>query len=118
MKNLSIKSQILAAAVIALSILSIILTYSSVSISRDALIQKSYDALTSARDSKAEQIQNFFSERIGDINVMSESKNIQDLVKDLLFVHKELEVQGNAKYPVNHPLAKEKKEPHEKFFFI
>ena len=116
MKNISIKVQILAAAIVALTILSIVLTYSAVSISKSALIQKSYDGLTSARDSKAEQVQNFFSERIGDINVVAESKNVQDLVKDLIFVHNELQIQGDDKYPVTHPLAKEKKDSHEKFF--
>ena len=116
MKNISIKVQVLAATMVALTILSIMLTYFSVSKSQDALIHKSYEGLTSARDSKAEQIQNFFSERIGDINVLAESKNIHELVKDLIHVHETLAVQGDAKYPVTHPLAVEKIESHEKFF--
>ena len=116
MKNISIKVQVLAATMLALTILSIMLTYFSVSKSQDALIHKSYEGLTSARDSKAEQIQNFFSERIGDINVLAESKNIHELVKDLIHVHETLAVQGDAKYPVTHPLAVEKIESHEKFF--
>jgi len=116
MKNLSIKAQVLAAAVVALTILSIILTYSSVTRSQDALIQKSYDGLTSVRDSKAEQIQNFFSERIGDINVISASEDLENLSNDLIFVHDKLNVQANEKYPVANSLTKEKTLDHEKFF--
>ncbi|MBL6973301.1 MAG: methyl-accepting chemotaxis protein [Sulfurimonas sp.] len=79
-------------------------------------MQKSYDGLTSARDSKAEQIQNFFSERIGDINVISASEDLENLVNDLTFVHHELKVQADDKYPVSHSLVKEKTQHHEKFF--
>ena len=116
MKNISIKTQILSLVIVSLITLSVILTYVSVSESKEALMKKSYDGLTSARDSKAQQISNFFAERIGDIDVMSESKNVQDLVHDLIHVHNELEVKGDANYPVNDSLAKEKTAPHEKFF--
>ena len=116
MKNISIKIQVLSLLIISLIILATVLTFVSISESKEALMKKSYDGLTSARDSKAQQISNFFAERIGDINVIAESKNVQDLVDDLIHVHNELQVQGNADYPVNDPLAKEKIAQHEKFF--
>ena len=116
MKNISIKIQIIALSIISLVILATILTVSAVGTSKDALMKKSYDGLTSARDSKSQQISNFFAERIGDINVIAESKNVQDLVNDLILVHEELAVGATQKYPVEHSLAKEKKEPHENFF--
>jgi len=116
MKNISIRTQILALVIISLITLTVILTLTSVSESKDALIKKSYDGLTSARDSKSEQIQNFFSERIGDINVIAKSKDVKDLVEDLIYVHEELQVKGHENYPVNNPLAKEKTQPHEEFF--
>jgi len=116
MKNISIKIQVLGLVIISLIALSTILTFVSISESKEALMKKSYDGLTSARDSKANQIQNFFSERIGDINVIAKSKNVKDLVEDLIYVHKELKVKGNEDYPVTNPLAKEKTQPHEEFF--
>jgi len=116
MKNISIKTQVLALVIISLIVLATVLTFVSISESKEALMKKSYDSLTSARDSKAQQISNFFAERIGDINVMAESKNVKDLVDDLIHVHNELEVHGDANYPVNDPLAKEKIAPHEQFF--
>ncbi len=116
MKNLSIKAQVLSLLIGALITLSAILTVTSVNISKDALMKKSYDSLTSARDSKADQIQNFFSERIGDINVMAEGEDVQELIKDLMHLHEELNVQENDTYPVNNPLTQKKTEPHEHFF--
>jgi len=116
MKNISIKAQVLGLVTISLILLSSILTYASVSESKTALMQKSYDGLTSARDSKAQQIQNFFYERIGDINVMAKSKDVKELVDDLILVHETLEVKGDANFPVTHPLAKEKTALHEDFF--
>ena len=116
MKNMSIKTQVLALIIISLIILSTILTLSSISESKDALMKKSYDGLTSARDSKAEQIQNFFGERIGDINVIADGKDTHDIVNDLIDVHDKLNVKSNKPYPVEHGLSKEATEPHEHFF--
>jgi len=116
MKNISIKMQVLGLVIVSLIALSAVLTLTSISESKEALMKKSYDGLTSARDSKTEQIQNFFSERIGDINVMAKSKDIKELVEDLIYVHEKLEVKGHDNYPVSNPLAKEKTKPHEEFF--
>ena len=116
MKNLSIKVQVLALIVIALITLSTMLTVASVSKSKDSLMKKSYDSLTSARDSKANQIQNFFSERIGDINVIADSKNVKSLVNDLNNIYAELSVKQNDKYPIDNQLTKDKITLHESFF--
>jgi methyl-accepting chemotaxis protein len=68
------------------------------------------------RDLKKNQIQNFFNERIGDIEVLSRSGNLTNLVLDLIQVHNELEVQATDPYPVQNPLANEKIKKHEAFF--
>ena len=116
MKNISIKTQVLGLVIISLIVLSTILTFLSITESKEALIKKSYDSLTSARDFKSNQIQNFFKERIGDINVISKSKSIKSIVEDLIYVHKTLGVKGTEAYPVTNPLAQEKTAPHEEFF--
>ena len=78
-------------------------------------MKKSYDGLTSARDSKANQIQNFFAERIGDINVLAKSKNIIELTHDLMQIEHELHVDVTQSFPVDNPLVKEKTSIHEEF---
>jgi hypothetical protein len=40
-------------------------------------------ALHAARDTKTEQINNFFAQRIGDIEVLAKSKNTIDFVQEL-----------------------------------
>ena len=115
MRNMSIKVQVLSLVIGSLITLATILTIASVNTSKNALMKKSYDSLTSARDSKADQIQNFFAERIGDINVIAESKNVHDLVNDLIYVRETLEVKDSDTFPVTNPLTVEKTAPHEQF---
>ncbi|MDQ7044529.1 MAG: methyl-accepting chemotaxis protein [Sulfurimonas sp.] len=116
MKKLSIKTQILIGMMLSLSILAGVLTYSSVTQSTNALILSSYESLTSIRDSKTAQIENFFNKIQADVLVLVESKNVRDLVEDLISVHKELKVQASDNYPVAHHLAQEKIIEHEKYF--
>jgi len=116
LKNLSIKVQVLSLVIGALIILSSVLTITAESISKEALMKKSYDSLTAARDSKAHQVETFFAERIADINVMAAGEDVEKLVEDLIHVHEKLDVQGNDPYPVNNPLTQEKIKPHEHYF--
>ncbi len=116
LNKMTIKAKIVSITILGLVLLAIILGSVTVMQSKSALIKKSYDTLTSARDSKAQQIQNFFAERIGDINVLAKSANVINLNKDLVEVHHKLKVKSNDKYPVNNPFAKEKTAIHEDFF--
>ncbi len=50
-----------------------ILTVFSVSKVKESSLTQSYSALTSARDGKTNQLENFFHERIADINILSKS---------------------------------------------
>jgi len=102
--------------IISLVVLSTILTFESISESKNALLKKSYDSLTSSRDSKSNQIQNFFKERVADINIISKSENIRALVDDLMYVHEVLAVKANENYPVKDFLTVERTLPHESFF--
>ena len=116
MKNLSIKAQVLSLVIASLLILSTILTVSSINASKDALMKMSYDGLTSARDSKTNQIQNFFRERIGDINILAVNANVANLTNDLIYAHNELDVQATDTYPVTNPLIQEKTVLSDDFF--
>jgi len=114
--KMTIKTKIVLVTIIGLLILASTLGTLAVQQAKGSLVDKSYSALTSSRDSKAEQIQNFFDERIGDIKVLAKSSNVKDLNEDLIEVHHNLKVSGNSNYPVTHPLAKEATLKHENFF--
>lgn len=116
MKTLSLKMQIIVLIVSALLILALSVAYTAISQSTDALMAQSYNSLTSVRDMKKNQLQNFFAEREADIKVLSRSEDLHEMVDDLFHVHDELQVKGHEPYPVNNPLAKEKILPHEEFF--
>ena len=115
-EKMTIKTKIVSVTIIGLLLLSGILGTVAVQQAKDSLVSKSYDGLTSARDSKAEQIQNFFAERIGDINVLSKSADIHELNHDLNSLHDLLNVRNNENYPINNTLVKEKIKLHEDFF--
>jgi len=116
MKNISIKIQVLLLVIISLIIMSTILTYESIESSKDALMKKSYDGLSSTRDSKTQQIQNFFEERIADINVLAHSENVEGLVKDLNEIDDLISVDPKGEYPVANPLVKKVTDLHEEYF--
>ena len=116
MNKLSIKSQVILLTTFSLILLALITTYLSSSKSKEALMENSYKNLTTVRDIKKKQIEEFFSRAIRDIDVLSVSKNLQDISWDLLSVLDDLEVADNAPFPVNNPSAKEERLPHEPFF--
>jgi len=113
---MSIKIQVILLMVVSLVLLALISTYVSSSKSKEALLKANDSRLSMGRDLKKNQIQNFFSERIGDIEVLARSQNLEELVKDLINVHNELEVQAGDAYPVQDPLAVQKTKKHETFF--
>lgn len=116
MQKLSIKAQIISLTIFSLLLLAFITTTISVNETEEALMNNSYSQLTTVRDMKKNQIQSFFDERVSDINVLSRSENVKNLINDLMHVHNTLEVEATEPYPVKNPLAIEKKTSHEDFF--
>ncbi len=116
MKNLSLKVQIISLIVLALLVLAVSVAYTSISQSTNALMEQSYNSLTSVRDMKKNQIQIFFARQVNDINILARSENLHELFKDLQHVHNELNVRGQDPFPVKNALAQEKTIPHEVFF--
>jgi methyl-accepting chemotaxis protein len=115
-QNMTIKTKIVSITMVGLILLAGILGAISIISSKNVLMKKNYDTLTSVNKSKKTQIENFFAERIGDINVIVKSKDVRDLVNDLIYVHNKLHTQEDDKYPVNNQLVKDKTAPHEPFF--
>ena len=115
-ERMTIKTKIVSVTIIGLLLLAGILGTLSVNQAKGSLVEKSYSGLTSARDSKAEQIQNFFSERIGDINVLAKSADVHELNHDLNLLHDNLNVSDNGNYPVHNKQVIAKTKLHEDFF--
>ncbi|WP_310441244.1 methyl-accepting chemotaxis protein [Sulfurimonas sp.] len=116
MKKFSIKIQILLLTTLSLTLLAMITTYIASSKSKNALIANSYSQLTTVRDVKKNQIENFFKNCVVDIDVLANSNNLQNITWDLLTVYNDLEVKENEPFPVNDPSAKEQRLPHEVYF--
>ena len=113
---MSIKMQTILLIIVSLVILALISTSVAGSKSTDALIENNQALLSTVRDMKKSQIQSFFNERIGDINVLARSEDIEHIIKDLVSLGKQLGVSAVDTFPVNDPLIKEKTQPHESFF--
>ena len=116
MSRVSIKTQILLLVSLSLILLALITSYISSSKSQEALMHENYSRLTAVRDIKKNQIEEFFHNCKRDINVLSNSDNLQNLTWDLLSVYNDLEVKKDASFPVNDSSAKEERLPHETYF--
>ena len=84
--------------------------------SKEVLLNKSYDSLISAREVKANQIENFFQERIGDINVLAVNANVSKILSELISLHKELEVGPTDPYPVDDMAVDDVIDKYDEFF--
>ena len=116
MEKLSLKVQVISLLVASLTILTLITSYIAISKSKSALLHDSYSSLTMVRDMKKNQIEKFFHERVGDINVLTRSQDLKSLVKDLILTHEELEVAATDPYPVQHESVLAQTKPYEEFF--
>ena len=115
-RNLTIKVKVIILITVSLSFLTIVLTSLSISELTKSLVAQNYSMLTSARDSKMNQITGFFEQNIVDINVLAKSKDIKELVSDLKSLYTVLNFEETGEFPINEQLVKEKTKSHEKFF--
>ncbi len=116
MKSLSIKSKILLISIIALLIMSISVGTISYIEAKSALVKKSYSSLTAARDSKAEQLNNFFKSSIIDISVLAHSQNVESLALALNGLDEQLGIDSKGSFPVKNELVISTTAPHEEYF--
>ncbi|MBL1244324.1 MAG: methyl-accepting chemotaxis protein [Sulfurimonas sp.] len=79
-------------------------------------MQNSYNSLTSARDSKSQQIINFFSQRKIDIEVLAESELLINLMDSLSELEEEIDIDSESTFPVDDPLVGSATDPYEHYF--
>ena len=115
-KNLNIKVKVLATILISLFLLAVAVGFISVNKSSDALMEKSYDSLTSSRDVKSQQIRTYFAQKIASINILAKTKDVNELAYDMDGIGGQMNINETGKFPVHEQLVKDITEPHEVFF--
>lgn len=116
MKTLSIKAQVVALLVASLVLLTIITLSIAVTMSKNALLEKSYSNLTIMRDMKKTQIERFFEERLRDIQALGRSEDLRNLSTGLLYAKKELGVKSHEPFPATNSVVKDEYRDFEAYF--
>ena len=114
--DVTIKTKNLGLIFGSLLVMALVTTFIVSTQSKEVLMKKSYDALLSARDSKTEQIQNFFQDTQSDIESLAISENILGLIHGLNSLDEKMNINPTGNFPVNNPLVKEITQPFESFF--
>ena len=116
MKDLSIKLKLLLVSALALIILATVLAVIAVQSSKDGLVNEAYSKLEAVRDMKSAQLEQLFKFRAVDLQFLAASPGAVDFTQDLIRVHKELEVHGDAKYPVQNQKVVDATNPYDDSF--
>ncbi|UTJ07555.1 methyl-accepting chemotaxis protein [Arcobacter roscoffensis] len=115
-KKMTIKAKVIGLIVVSLSLLAVVIAGFSVSKAKEGILAQNYAMLTSARDSKANQITNFFQERVGDIKVLSKSKDILELYNSLEQTFDVVGLDDKSSYDVKNQLVKNVTSKYEEYF--
>ncbi|MFK2823740.1 methyl-accepting chemotaxis protein [Arcobacter sp. YIC-80] len=115
-KKMTIKAKVIGLIVISLSLLAVVLAGFSVSKVKEGIIAQNYSMLTSARDSKANQITSFFKERVGDIEVLSKSTDVLLLLDSLSKTLNEIGFDKKASLDINNQQFKNVTDKYEEYF--
>ncbi len=82
----------------------------------EALEKEAFNKLEAVNQIKKRQLEEFIHYRLADLEVASKNANTINITKELIEVHKELEVQETDPYPVKHEYALAVANEYDKFF--
>jgi len=116
--KITIKTKTLGLLIGSMLILVLITIYLVSTKTKAVLVEKAQEALVSARDSKVNQINTFFSGAVSDIKILSQMSKVIDLMSDLDIDEDDLAIDPKKDFPVNNPLIKRLTAPHNRFFEI
>ncbi len=116
MKKISLKMQVLSLVVGSLVLLASLIGYVSIHEITAVLVKNEYERLTSSRDIKKSQIENYFMQKTADIEVLSGSLNTLDLFNGLKFASSGLTIAANGPFPVEHKDVKRMVKESEAYF--
>jgi methyl-accepting chemotaxis protein len=114
--DVSIKTKNLGLLFGAMLLMAVVTTYIVSVESKTVMLEEHYATLVSSRESKDTQIENFFHEREGDINVLAATEDIYGLIHELNALDEKINIHQAEKFPIDNPLVKEITEHHEAFF--
>ena len=114
--DISLKAKTIGLLVFSMVFMAIATTVVVSIQSKEVLVQKSYDALVSSREIKANQIENFFKKSMNDINVLSRNANVHSILAELIHAHKELEVKPTDPYPIDEMEVDDVIDKYDDFF--
>lgn len=115
-KDISIKMKMILISIISLLIVVIIIGGISVEEAKKALMKNNYDSLTFSRDNKTQQIKNLFNGMVNDIEVLSNSKTVDQLVYDLTSLYDQIDIDTKNKFPITDSMVKDTISSSENFF--
>ncbi|RXI45019.1 hypothetical protein CRU99_04345 [Malaciobacter mytili] len=115
-KNISIKMKMILISIISLLTVVIIIGGISVQEAKKALMKNYYDSLTFSRDNKTQQIENLFKRMVNDIEVLSNSKTVDQLVYDLTSLYDQIDIDIENKFPIDNSIVKDTIFSSEDFF--
>jgi methyl-accepting chemotaxis protein len=116
MANISIKAKNLGLLFVSMLLMVVVTTYIVSTESKKVMLDEHYASLVSARDSKTNQIENFFKERLDDIEVLAKNENVHNLTLDLINAYEELNISPTGRYPVDADVVKEHTAHEDEFF--
>ncbi len=116
MKNMSIKVKVIALIITSLLVVGIVATFVGVYESKKALMEKSFDSLTTSRDIKKSQLQNFIDKKLVDITMRTDAKNTKELTTALYEVKQRLDVGANEEFPVRDEAIQNVSAYYDDFF--
>lgn len=115
MKKLSLRLQVGILTSGSMILMASLICYTAITKSSEALTNQAYSQLTSLRDIKKTQIQNFFQQRIRDIEVLARSEDIHNLTADLQLAYQQ-GFDESGSFPVTSSNIKTKTDLHEIYF--
>jgi methyl-accepting chemotaxis protein len=115
MQNMTIKIKILAISIISLVLLVVSVLTGALLSSTDSLLNKSFEQLISVRDIKKSQINSFFAERKGDIEVLASSTDVKNMYESLEVLFDKYSNTTDNKLDINNTQVKSFIEANETF---
>jgi methyl-accepting chemotaxis protein len=106
MAKLSIKFQVLLLVIVSLVMLTAVSTFISVSESKEALLENSYERLRTANEVKKHSLKQFFAHRITDITVLAQSESIGKLLDEMNGVLWNNDISESDPFPIDHELVR------------
>ncbi|MFA6760942.1 MAG: methyl-accepting chemotaxis protein [Sulfuricurvum sp.] len=116
MQKISIKMQSFILVATALIVLAVASIYIASSKSKEALLSANQNFMTSTRDSKKNQIIEFFEAQKQNIQIVARSDNIKRATKELLKIYDELALDLDEPYPIKDQRIRETTALCEDFF--